>query len=109
MIVTWRVACVVLNYYRLAQMQLWRLSPTSLKSAVVRRLQFKHFRITSAASEKLIVRTLLRNCAVFNYQNAVHHADCGETMGDQHRHFAFGQIGKALEDFMFGPRIQCGG
>jgi hypothetical protein len=37
----------------------------------MRRLQFKHFRVTSAASQELIVRALLGDSAVFQNQNSV--------------------------------------
>ena len=62
----------------------YELFPATIlrQSAVVRRLEFKHFRVTSAASEKLIVRTLLGNPAVFNNQNAVHHPNRGEAVGN---------------------------
>src|ERR1700692_3553822 len=60
-----------------------------LKSAVVCCLQFKHFGIASATSQKLIVRTLLGNRSVFKHEDAVHHTNRGEAVGDQHGHFAF--------------------
>lgn len=40
-------------------------------SAVVCRLQLKHFRITSAAPQKLVVRALLGDSAIFQNQDAV--------------------------------------
>ena len=49
------------------------LSQILLESAVVGRLQFKHFGITSTTPEKLIVRTLLGNRPVFKDEYAVRH------------------------------------
>src|SRR5271169_1848729 len=53
----------------------YELFPATIlrQSAVVRRLEFKHFRVTSAAPEKLTVRALLGNPPIFNNENAVHH------------------------------------
>ena len=46
--------------------------------------------------------------SVFEHDDALGHADRGETMGDEERHFAFRQLIKALKNLEFGARIGVG-
>jgi hypothetical protein len=53
-------------------------------SAVMCRLQLKHFRVTPPASQKLVVRALLGNSAIFQDQDAIRHFDGRESVRNQH-------------------------
>src|SRR5260370_32444178 len=48
--------------------------------SVMRRLQFKHFGITAAVIDQLVVRPLLGNRSVFQYENAIGHSNRGKTV-----------------------------
>ena len=47
--------------------------------------------------------------AVFDYQDAVGHADGAEAVGDEHGGFALRQLLEALEDLVLGAGVEGGG
>src|SRR6185437_40601 len=58
-------------------------------------LHLKHFRIAPAERDELLVCAFLNEAATFENHDAVSHADGGEAMRDEQRHFSFGQFGEA--------------
>src|SRR6185437_16867003 len=62
-------------------------------------LHLKHFRIAPAQRDELLVGAFFYEAATLENHNAVRHADGGEAMRDEQRHFSFGQFGEALKDF----------
>ena len=54
------------------------------------------------------MRSLFRNVSVLQHDDSVRHAHGGKSVRDQQRHFAFGEFGEALEDFVFGAGVERG-
>ena len=72
----------------------------------MRCLKFIHLGIRAAATQKLIVGSLLRDGPVLQDQDAVRHPNGGKAMRNEDGHFILSQLGETIKDFVFGPRVQ---
>src|SRR5580698_3892491 len=81
-----------------------------MRSPVACSLHLEHSGVDTSASHELFMIAFFDETAAFEDNDAISHADGRKTMGDQERHFTFGQFGEAFKDFEFAARIEsCGG